>query len=53
MQGYTGNTTLGYLPSDDFSGLMEGYNEVGKMLNGLINSLKERLLALEQGSLDL
>jgi len=33
---------LGYLPSDDFNGLMEGYNEVGKMLNGLINSLKER-----------
>jgi len=33
---------LGYLPSDDFGRLIEGYNEVGKMLNGLINSLKER-----------
>jgi len=33
---------LGYLPSDDFNGLMEGYNEVGRMLNGLINSLKGR-----------
>ena len=33
---------LDYLPSDDFNGLMEGYNEVGRMLNGLINSLKER-----------
>lgn len=34
---------LGYLPLGDFNDLMEGYNEVGKMLNGLINSLKERL----------
>lgn len=34
---------LGYLPLSDFNDLMEGYNEVGKMLNGLINSLKERL----------
>src|SRR4030042_415739 len=33
---------LGYLSSDRFSELFEGYNEVGKMLNGLINSLKER-----------
>ena len=33
---------LGYLSSDRFSELVEGYNEVGKMLNGLIKSLKER-----------
>ena len=33
---------LGYLPADAFNELMEGYNEVGKMLNGLIKSLKER-----------
>lgn len=33
---------LGYLPSGSFGELVDGYNEVGKMLNGLINSLKER-----------
>ena len=33
---------LGYLSPDVFDELMEGYNEVGRMLNGLINSLKER-----------
>jgi four helix bundle protein len=33
---------LGYLFSDCFGELVEGYNEVGRMLNGLINSLKER-----------
>ena len=33
---------LGYLLLSGFNDLMEGYNEVGKMLNGLINSLKER-----------
>jgi len=33
---------LGYLSSDSFGKLVEGYNEVGRMLNGLINSLKER-----------
>ena len=33
---------LGYLSADRFGKLVEGYNEVGKMLNGLINSLKER-----------
>lgn len=33
---------LGYLSSDGFNELVEGYNEVGKMVNGLINSLKER-----------
>ena len=33
---------LGYLPLSEFNDLMEGYNEVGKMLNGLIKSLKER-----------
>jgi len=33
---------LGYLPLNAFNDLMEGYNEVGKMLNGLIKSLKER-----------
>ena len=33
---------LGYLSSEAFDKLLEGYNEVGRMLNGLINSLKER-----------
>jgi len=33
---------LGYLSPERFSKLFEGYNEVGRMLNGLINSLKER-----------
>ena len=33
---------LGYLSSEGFDALLEGYNEVGRMLNGLINSLKER-----------
>ena len=33
---------LGYLSSEGFDKLLEGYNEVGRMLNGLINSLKER-----------
>ncbi|MFC2106162.1 four helix bundle protein [Candidatus Bipolaricaulota bacterium] len=33
---------LGYLSSECFDKLIEGYNEVGRMLNGLINSLKER-----------
>jgi len=33
---------LGYLSSECFNKLIEGYNEVGRMLNGLINSLKER-----------
>ena len=33
---------LGYLSPDVFDELMEGYNEVGRMLNGLIKSLKER-----------
>ena len=33
---------LGYLSSEDFDKVIEGYNEVGRMLNGLINSLKER-----------
>lgn len=33
---------LGYLPSERYNKLFEGYNEVGRMLNGLINSLKER-----------
>jgi four helix bundle protein len=33
---------LGYLCSDRFTELYEGYNEVGRMLNGLIKSLKER-----------
>jgi len=33
---------LGYLSSDRFSELLQGYNEVAKMLNGLINSLKKR-----------
>jgi four helix bundle protein len=33
---------LGYLSSEYFNKLIEGYNEVGRMLNGLINSLKER-----------
>jgi len=32
---------LGYLSSECFNKLIEGYNEVGKMLNGLIKSLKE------------
>jgi four helix bundle protein len=33
---------LGYLSSDRYGELAEGYNQVGRMLNGLINSLKER-----------
>lgn len=33
---------LGYLSSEGFDNLLGGYNEVGRMLNGLINSLKER-----------
>jgi four helix bundle protein len=33
---------LGYLAPEHFRELVEGYNEVGKMLNGLINSLKGR-----------
>jgi four helix bundle protein len=35
---------LGYLCSESFDKLIERYNEVGRMLNGLINSLslKER-----------
>jgi len=33
---------LGYLSSEGFDKLLAGYNEVGRMLNGLINSLKER-----------
>jgi four helix bundle protein len=33
---------LGYLASEHYNTLIEGYNEVGRMLNGLINSLKER-----------
>jgi len=33
---------LGYLSSEGFDELLEGYNEVGRMLNGLINLLKER-----------
>ena len=33
---------LGYLSSAHFQELTRGYDEVGRMLNGLINSLKER-----------
>ena len=33
---------LGYLPSETFEKLKEGYNEVGRMLNGLINSLRKK-----------
>jgi len=33
---------LGYLSPERFDKLFDGYNEVGRMLNGLINSLKER-----------
>lgn len=33
---------LGCLPLDQFRRLTEAYDEAGKMLNGLINSLKRR-----------
>ena len=33
---------LGYLSSVQFQTLAEGYDEAGRMLNGLINSLKDR-----------
>ena len=33
---------LGYLPTETFEELREGYNEVGRMLNGLINSLRKK-----------
>ena len=32
---------LGYLSLDDYEHLREGYDTAGRMLNGLINSLKE------------
>lgn len=32
---------LGYLNSDDYDHLRQGYDTVGKMLNGLINSLNK------------
>ena len=33
---------LGYLSAETFDELEEGYNEVGRMLNGLINSLRKK-----------
>jgi len=33
---------LGYLPTEAFEKLKEGYDEVGRMLNGLINSLRKK-----------
>ena len=33
---------LGYLSSERHNELFEGYNEVGRMLNGLIKSLRKR-----------
>lgn len=33
---------LGYLSAEVFDKLQEGYNEVGRMLNGLINSLRKK-----------
>lgn len=33
---------LGYLNSGDYSELLKCYNKTGKMLNGLINSLKRK-----------
>ena len=32
---------LGYISSEDFSAVIDLINEVGKLINGLINSLKE------------
>jgi four helix bundle protein len=34
---------LGYLNDRDYKTLKEGYNEVGKQLNGWINSLKRKI----------
>jgi len=35
---------LGYLGDSDYSVIVESYNNVGKMLNGLITSLKDRIV---------
>lgn len=34
---------LGYTQEDKITDLLDGYAEIGKMLNGLINSLEKKL----------
>jgi len=37
-----GEKDLGFVTQEDYNRLQDGCNNVGKLLNGLINSLKEK-----------